>query len=207
MAITLGNAVSRTMKLLGNVDDNGDFGDFWAEDQVRDALEIALDQTIREYAERGGNALDQILLASTDAAGVLSLAAQRPLKIQSVSHVSGSSFTPVAAVVSRDVGTNVSQALSLKIRYVGQPDFPQTDDGYLIYGVDVSTTWASFDQMVCIKAAQHLKIDEDEQNGALDRQEEKLWASLISAGQVPRVYDFPMGSQTEHLIYQAVAKL
>lgn len=186
MAITLTEARAVTYKL---VDDDGTW---WTESDVDRALEVALDETVRQYAARGGVLLDQTIQLNTTASGLLDLSSYRPVVIKSVAVQAGNLWVPVEGGDGAGEAVELSGVKTLRVTLVGSAEFPSVGGDTIVYGAGASSTFPTMDQLICVKAAQHLKPTTGDVNAALDRQEQRLWESVFSGGQVPRVFDWPI---------------
>lgn len=191
MVLSLSSARTRVLNL---VDDDGTW---FSEAEVAVALEVALDETIALYVQRGGAGLAQVLDASTSASGELDLSAVNPVGIYSVVHRQGMVSIPLVAALDSEVLVDIAGVVPLRVRFVARPTFPTLDADPIIYGPNAAATFPSMDQLICVKAAQHLKPKEGELNAALDRQEERLWLSVLGRGGQATVFDMPSDSSLD----------
>lgn len=172
------------------VDDDGTSttdGTRWSNAEVDDALEVALDEVVAQYADNGGNALDEVLETAMTA-GSLDLSSYKPVKIKSVEIKTGDTYVNLRAV--RNADASVAQTgltNTLRVTYIARPSLPDGYSGTFTYGAS-GAPFPSFNQLVCVKAAQYLLIKDGEINSALEQSEQKLWQSVMSANRVPRVF-------------------
>lgn len=191
MARTLGELRQDVFYLLDDSGSASSDGDRWSLSEVDFALEVSLDECIRMYASAGGNRLDQQVEVSTTS-GVLDLSSYKPVSIKSIDMKHGSVYYPVTTARVSDAFHPVESTdeLTCRVTFVpGVVNFPSASGDTVVYGAGEAATFPAFDRMIAVKAAQMLKVKEAEPNSLLDIEEQRLWSSVLSAGQIPSVRD------------------
>lgn len=152
------------------------------------ALELALDQCLTTYAERGGGILDEETESTTTSAGVLDLSSVRPAQIISVLLKIGSTYYPIKPIRTRDYETDANEAKTIRVRYVRTFDLDSLASTATVeYGAS-GMQFPLFDHWICVTAANYLATKTGEVNPLLVAQQDNLEKRATDRGPIPTAY-------------------
>jgi hypothetical protein len=175
----LSEAKTRCLSYLN--DDNTRFSDTL----ITAALRTALDEVIITYSNMGGSLFDTVEDVSA-VQGVADVSLLDPIAIRSVSRSSGSSFYPLYQVDRADLRSTLLQDTTLRIHYVGRPEFP-TNDGYDIEWTPGGMTDIPVaDSLLVLKATSALMPIDNEQIAGMAELENRYMQNLLLLSRMPQ---------------------
>lgn len=173
-----------------------DDGTRWSTAQIDAELAVALSACQADYAHAGGDRFDEIV-ESALSSGALNLSSYNPLKIKAVSLNSGNTWHSISAIDDEDTFYKPAGSETLRVRLTRSFTLPTTTSHPLVgIGATEVNNIQAFAGWVCARAAQHLKVTDDEASTALDKIELRLRETCVDhIPRNPMARDFPRKSR------------
>lgn len=164
MSITLANARTRILKLADDVD--GVVADSTTVQD--DALLNAFHAVYLQASALAPDRFAKEASVTTNANGVADLSSLDPVRILSVSHVSGVTRLPIPPCRLSDGPSDVAGEKTLKISYLPALTFPASSGDAFVWGQS-SLDLPALDALMCLRAASELTALQDQANLSLER--------------------------------------
>ena len=190
MTLTLAQARAVTLDHLDD-NDSEDPNARWSNAQVDVGLALALSSCLSDYVSEGGDRFDLELSASTTS-GALDMSSYSPLYIRGMTMLYGNRYWPLEALRAEDRGIQDADTKSLQVRYVREYALPTTTTHPLVgVGATAANSWDAFDHWICIRAAIHCSIKDDDLRATLTTQEEAIRTTVLLRPKLPSAVAFP----------------
>lgn len=134
--------------------------------EVDDALSTAQEEVYELIVGTGSGLFTQEASVSSSSAGLVDLTTLRPLKIVSLSQVTGGARLAIFPSQYEPL-QNYAAIETLKIVYAPRPTFPASAGTAFAWGHTNVTAVKRFESLMCMLAASELKVKEGERNGPL----------------------------------------
>lgn len=163
--------------------------------EVDDAIALAQEEVWHMVVEAGGNlaAREVSISAVNGTADLASLITPPPLRLINVAEKNGvnGKLTILPARASDGMTNYPTSSVDLYITYIPQVSEVLNDSTDYVWG-DVSVPARVLNELMVLKAAQTLKITENEVNGALERRAADLERIALNQINMPSVYAMPL---------------
>lgn len=160
--------------------------------EIDDALALAQEEVWHMVVEAGGNlaAREQAITATNGTADLSSLA-DGILRLINISEKNGvNGRLAVLPARASDGMTNYpTSSVDLYVTYIPKAVWPSSGD--FVWG-DANAPSKALDELLVLKAAQTIKITENEVNGALERRAADMERIALSQINIPSVYAMPL---------------
>lgn len=160
--------------------------------EIDDALALAQEEVWHMVVEAGGNlaAREQAITATNGTADLSSLA-NGVLRLINISEKNGlNGRLAVLPARASDGMTNYpTSSVDLFVTYIPKAAWPGAND--FVWG-DANAPSKALDELMVLKAAQTIKITENEINGALERRAADMERIALSQINIPSVYAMPL---------------
>lgn len=162
--------------------------------EIDDALALAQEEVWHMVVEAGGNlaAREQAITATNGTADLSSLdSGNGVLRLINISEKNGvNGRLAVLPARASDGMTNYpTSSVDLFVTYIPKAAWPGASD--FVWG-DVNAPSKALDELLVLKAAQTIKITENEINGALERRAADMERIALSQINIPSVYAMPL---------------
>lgn len=159
--------------------------------EIDDALALAQEEVWHMVVEAGGNlaAREQAITATNGTADLSSLA-DGILRLINISEKNGvNGRLAILPARASDGMTNYpTSSVDLYVTYIPKAVWPSGD---FVWG-DANAPSKALDELLVLKAAQTIKITENEVNGALERRAADMERIALSQINIPSVYAMPL---------------
>ena len=163
--------------------------------QINDALDLAQEEVWHMVVEAGGNlaAREAAVTASNGTADLASALPGGVLRLINISEKNGVNgrLTVLPARASDGMTNYPTSSVDLYVTYIPQVTLVTNDTANYFWG-DVSAPSKALDELMVLKAAQTIKITENEVNGALERRAADLERIALGQINIPSVYAMPL---------------
>lgn len=163
--------------------------------EINDALDLAQEEVWQMVVEAGGNlaAREVAVSATNGVADLASLLTPPPLRLINVAEKNGvnGKLTVLPARASDGMTNYPTSSVDLYVTYIPQAATVGDDVTDYVWG-DGSAPSRVLDELMVLKAAQTIKITENEINGALERRAADLERMALSQINMPSVYAMPL---------------
>lgn len=160
--------------------------------EIDDALALAQEEVWHMVVEAGGNlaAREQAITATNGTANLSSLT-DGVLRLINISEKNGlNGRLAVLPARASDGMTNYpTSSVDLFVTYIPKAVWPSSND--FVWG-DANAPSKALDELLVLKAAQTIKITENEINGALERRAADMERIALSQINIPSVYAMPL---------------
>lgn len=164
MGFTVDQAVAYVRKKL-NTDSSSTE---WSASEITDALEGAMAQTIEDYVDKGGDALNEYLSLTSDANGLVDLSTYNCVRIFGAQVQQGQDFysLPAALPSGQIYKDEVARDVRLKVVRGYTPSATGSDP--LLNGGGARNA-ITLERLICLRAVEELLIDDAAAVRALER--------------------------------------
>ena len=162
--------------------------------QINDALELAQEEVWHMVVEAGGNlASREAALTATNGTADLSSLSGGVLRLINISEKNGvNGRLAILPARASDGMTNYpTSTVDLYVTYIPQVT-PVTDDVTDYVWGNASAPSKALNELMVLKAAQSIKITENEVNGALERRASDMERIALGQINIPSVYAMPL---------------
>lgn len=162
--------------------------------QINDALELAQEEVWHMVVEAGGNlASREAALTATNGTADLSTLSGGVLRLINISEKNGvNGRLAILPARASDGMTNYpTSTVDLYVTYIPQVT-PVTDDVTDYVWGNASAPSKALNELMVLKAAQSIKITENEVNGALERRASDMERIALGQINIPSVYAMPL---------------
>lgn len=162
--------------------------------EINDALDLAQEEVWHMVVEAGGNlASREAAISATGGTADLAGLPGGVLRLINISEKNGvNGRLAVLPARASDGMTNYpTSSVDLYVTYIPKA-LPVVDDGTNYVWGDVDAPSRVLDELMVLKAAQTIKITENEVNGALERRTSDLERMALSQINIPSVYAMPL---------------
>lgn len=160
--------------------------------EIDDALALAQEEVWHMVVEAGGNlaAREQAITATNGVADLASLSGGvlRLINISEKNGVNGR-LAVLPARASDGMTNYPTSSVELYVTYIPKATWPSSGD--FVWG-DEDAPSKALDELMVLKAAQTIKITENEINGALERRAADMERIALSQINIPSVYAMPL---------------
>ena len=167
------------------------------DDQVNDALQTAQEETWQVVVNSGSTLArrEEEISAASGAADLATLLTYKPARVITVAEKrSADTRLTVLAARPTDAMTKYNNAVTLFVNYVPRVDDITNDTDPFVCG-DADAPSRVLDDLMCIRAAQALKIAEGEVNAALERRAVDLQRLAADQLNIPNVHAMPLSAR------------
>ena len=161
--------------------------------QINDALDLAQEEVWHMVVEAGGNlASREAALTATNGTADLSSLSGGVLRLINISEKNGvNGRLAILPARASDGMTNYpTSSVDLYVTYI--PQVTEGADGVDYVWGDANTPSKALNELMVLKAAQSIKITENEVNGALERRAADMERIALGQINIPSVYAMPL---------------
>lgn len=165
-----------------------------SDSEINDALDLAQEEVWHMVVEAGGNlAAREAAISATGGTADLATLAGGVLRLINISEKNGvNGRLAVLPARASDGMTNYpTSSVDLYVTYIPKALAVSNDVTDYVWG-DVDAPSRVLDELMVLKAAQTIKITENEVNGALERRAADLERMALSQINIPSVYAMPL---------------
>lgn len=165
-----------------------------SDSEINDALDLAQEEVWHMVVEAGGNlAAREAAISATGGTADLATLAGGVLRLINISEKNGvNGRLAVLPARASDGMTNYpTSSVDLYVTYIPKALSVSNDGTDYVWG-DVDAPSRVLDELMVLKAAQTIKITENEVNGALERRAADLERMALSQINIPSVYAMPL---------------
>jgi hypothetical protein len=162
--------------------------------QINDALDLAQEEVWHMVVEAGGNlASREAALTATNGTADLSTLSGGVLRLINISEKNGvNGRLAILPARASDGMTNYpTSSVDLYVTYIPQVTAVTGDVTDYVWG-DANTPSKALNELMVLKAAQSVKITENEVNGALERRAADMERIALGQINIPSVYAMPL---------------
>jgi hypothetical protein len=161
--------------------------------QINDALDLAQEEVWHMVVEAGGNlASREAALTATSGTADLSSLSGGVLRLINISEKNGvNGRLAILPARASDGMTNYpTSTVDLYVTYI--PQVTAGSDGVDYVWGDANTPSKALNELMVLKAAQTIKVTENEVNGALERRASDMERIALGQINIPSVYAMPL---------------
>ena len=162
--------------------------------EINDALDLAQEEVWHMVVEAGGNlASREAALTATNGTADLSSLSGGVLRLINISEKNGvNGRLAILPARASDGMTNYpTSTVDLYVTYIPQVTAVTDDVTDYVWG-DANTPSKALNELMVLKAAQSIKITENEVNGALERRAADMERIALGQINIPSVYAMPL---------------